>query len=277
MKDDGSALITVDAALCQRDGLCVAACPSGVIAMTEAGPALEPGGAAFCVECGHCVAICPTGALAHRVQTPAGCIPLPADWRSRAEVVEALLKGRRSIRVYQRRAIDRDTLTRLIDLARYAPSGMNLQPVRWLIVYERAQVHRLAAIVIEWMRGAVRDALPVAGRFGLARLVAGWDAGRDRICRDAPHLVVAYASEQEPTASGACQIALSHLEIAALPFGLGTCWAGYVTMAARFSPTVAAALDLPAGHAIHGAMMIGFPRFEYRRVPARRPVDITWR
>ncbi len=277
MKDDQFPLLQVDTTRCQRDGICIDTCPVGLITMTDGGPAVPADSARFCIECGHCVAVCPTGALAHRIQTPAGCPPLPGGWRSRPEAVEALLKGRRSIRVYQRRAVDRDTLTRVIDLARFGPSGVNRQPVRWLVVYERAKVHRLAEAVIDWMRTAVRDQLPMVEPFGLARLVAGWDAGRDLISRDAPHLIVAYASQQEPTAPGASLIALSHLEIAALPFGLGTCWAGYVMMAAGQSPAVRAVLDLPAGHSVGGAMMIGYPRYAYRRVPARRPADIRWR
>ena len=245
--------------------------------MTDAGPTVAPDDARFCAECGHCVAVCPTGALAHRAQPAAECALLPGGWRSRPEAVAALLKGRRSIRVYQRRPVGRDTLARVIDLTRFAPSGVNRQPVRWLIFYEREQVHRLAAGAIDWMRTAVAGGSPLAERFGLGRLVAEWDAGNDKICRDAPHLIVAYASQQEPTAPAACLIALSHLEIAALPFGLGTCWAGYVMMAAAQSPAVAAALDLPAGHAVHGAMMIGYPRFAYPRVPARRPANLRWR
>ena len=275
MKDDGSALIAIDPARCRRDGVCVATCPLGLITMTDAGPVVAPADARFCVECGHCVAICPTGALAHRAQTTVA--PLPEDWRSRPETVTALLQGRRSIRVYRQKPVDRDTLARVVDLARFAPSGVNRQPVRWLILYEREQVHRLAGAVIEWMRTAVAARSPAAERFGLGRLVTGWDAGRDMICRDAPHLIAAYASQQEPTAPTACLIALTHLEIAALPFGLGTCWAGYVMMAAAQSPAVAAALDVPAGHGMHGAMLIGYPRFDYQRVPARRPADIRWR
>jgi nitroreductase len=110
-----------------------------------------------------------------------------------SEVVEPFLKARRSIRTYQSRPVDRGTLGRVIDFARYAPSGVNCQPVRWLVVQEREEVRRLAGIVVDWMRGAVRDNPALAGRFGLGRLVAGWDAGRDPVCRSAPHLIVAYA------------------------------------------------------------------------------------
>jgi nitroreductase/NAD-dependent dihydropyrimidine dehydrogenase PreA subunit len=276
MNEEQFALIDVDKTKCRRDGICAAVCPLGLIVNGPDGPVAVAAAAQQCIECGHCVAICPAGALSLRSVKASDCQPIPDGWRLSPEVVEPFLKARRSIRTYQSRPVDRGTLGRVIDFARYAPSGVNRQPVRWLVVQEREEVRRLAGIVVDWMRGAVRDNPALAGRFGLGRLVAGWDAGRDPVCRNAPNLIVAYASSQDPIAPGACMIALSHLEIAALPFGLGTCWAGYVMMAASQSPAVAAALDLPAGQAIFGAMMIGYPRFDYHRIPPRRPADIRW-
>ena len=277
MNEAQSALIEIDAARCRRDGVCAATCPLGLIVNTPEGPVAVETAAQQCIDCGHCVAVCPTGALSHRSARSADCPPIPVGWKLSPEIVEPFLKARRSIRAYQKRPVDRETFGRVIDLARYAPSGVNRQPVKWIVVLEREEVRRIAGVAVDWMRGAVRDGFAPAARFGLGRLVAGWDAGRDLICRGAPHLVVAYASQQDPTAAGACLIALSHLEIAALPFGLGTCWAGYVMMAASQSPALRAALDLPADHAVHGALMIGYPMFDYHRIPPRRPADIFWR
>lgn len=277
MKSNVPDLITVDPARCRRDGICAATCPLGLITMDGNGPVAVADAAQRCVECGHCVAVCPAGALTHRAMSPSQCAPIPGGWRLRPELVEALLKGRRSTRVYQSRPVDRDTLTRIIDLARYAPSGVNRQPVKWLVIHERKEIHRLLELAVDWMRAAVKDRLPLAGQFGLAGLVTAWEAGRDLIGRNAPHLVVAYASRQDPTAPGACLIALSHLEIAALPFGVGTCWAGYFMMASSQSPAVQATLGLPEGHGPYGSMMIGYPKFSYHRIPLRKPADIAWR
>ena len=49
----------------------------------------------------------------------------------------------------------------------------------------------------------------------LDRVVAAWDAGRDLICRDAPHLVVTHAPKDDLTAPCACLLALAYLELAA--------------------------------------------------------------
>ncbi len=277
MKSNLPNLIEVDASRCRRDLRCAAVCPVGLIVAGPDGPVIAGDAAQRCAECGHCVAVCPTGALSHRVMKPSECAPLPGEWRLRPELVEVLLKARRSCRAYRNEPVAREILERVIDAARYAPSGLNRQPVKWLVVHDRAAVRGVLEAAVAWMRGAVRDRLPVADRLGLARLVAGWDAGTDPIGRGAPHLIVAHANQQEMTAPAACLIALSHLEIAALPFGLGTCWAGYLMAGAAASPAVGAAFGLPAGHAVFGVMMIGYPKFSYQRIPLRRPADIGWR
>jgi len=49
-------LFTVDPERCNRDGICVAVCPLGVIEMTgqDEPPSLVPGAAQRCIDCGHC-------------------------------------------------------------------------------------------------------------------------------------------------------------------------------------------------------------------------------
>ena len=73
-------------------------------------------------------------------------------------------------------------------------------------------------------------------------LLAAWEAGNDPVCRGAPHLVIAHIPEGNPVASVDALIALTHFDIAAPGFGIGTCWAGFLSMAA-------AALWAPAGSA----------------------------
>jgi hypothetical protein len=36
-------------------------------------------------------------------------------------------------------------------------------------------------------------------------------------------------------------------------------------------------LALPEEHQSFGAMMVGYPKFEYQRIPMRKEAQITWR
>lgn len=55
-------------------------------------------------------------------------------------------------------------------------------------------------------------------------------------------------------------IALTHFDIVAPSFGLVTCWAGFLTEAAKSWKPLQEALALQSGRVITYAMMFGYPR-----------------
>jgi nitroreductase/NAD-dependent dihydropyrimidine dehydrogenase PreA subunit len=272
-------LLTVDQEKCKRDGICARVCPMGIIELEtkEAFPTMVDGDNEFCITCGHCVAVCPHGAMTHKDMRSEQCPPVRNDWLLGPEQVEHFLRSRRSIRAYKKKPVDRETLTKLIDIARFAPSGHNRQPVNWRIIYNSEEVYRLAGLVIDWMRNMIKDESPLAAAMHMDRVVAVWETGVERICRGAPHVVVAHAPEDERTAQTACTIALTYVELAAPSLGLGACWAGYFNAAANFWPPMKEALNLPDGHVSFGAMMIGYAQFKYHRLPSRNAARISWR
>jgi nitroreductase/NAD-dependent dihydropyrimidine dehydrogenase PreA subunit len=269
-------LITIDESMCRRCGMCARACPVGIIALGEGFPItgypttvekIEKG----CITCGHCVAACPRAALSHSRMTPEECIPLEAGWKLTPGQLEQLVKGRRSIRRYRPEPVGRDILEKLLDIARYAPTGMNSQSVSWKVILDGQEVQRLSSAVVEWLRIQQGDEI-----HGVKGMLKAWDSGRDPVLRNAPHLIIAHGEENDPMAQPSSMIALATLELAALSFCLGTCWAGFLYYAARSSCEVAADLGLPPGHRMCGGLMIGYPEFEYSRIPVRNPARVTW-
>jgi len=45
-----------------------------------------------------------------------------------------IFRYRRSIRNYKTKAVEKEKIEKLIDMASYAPSGHNMQPVNWQIM-----------------------------------------------------------------------------------------------------------------------------------------------
>jgi len=271
-------MFVADSARCKADGICVAECPTRIIALTpgDATPKVAAEAEEFCRNCGHCVAVCPHGAASITSMAPEQLPRVRQDWLLGREQVTHLLRARRSIRTYTPQAVGREALAGLLDVARFAPSASNRQPVRWVVIYDTAEVRRLAELVVDWMRAGLPSQPPAAQRNTL-RFIAGWDSGVDMICRGAPHLIVACGPENLPVAATDCVIALTYLELAAPSFGLGACWAGFFTAAARQWPPLQEALALPEGHIVCGAMMIGYPRYRYYRLPLRNEAQVTWR
>jgi nitroreductase/NAD-dependent dihydropyrimidine dehydrogenase PreA subunit len=272
-------LLNVDPDKCKRDGFCIEVCPACIIEFKEkeAFPTLIEDGESFCIQCGHCVAVCPHDAMSHQQMSSAACPPVQKKLNLTPEQMEQFLRNRRSIRVYKDKPVEKARLTRLIDIARYAPSGHNLQPVNWLVIYKKEDIRPLAEHVVGWMRHLIDEKYQLAADLHLDRVVSAWEEGSDRICRNAPHLIVAHAPKEDRTAPAACTIALAYLELAATALGLGACWAGYFHAAANFWPPMQEALSLPGDHIAFGFMMVGFPKFKYQRLPLRNKPKITWK
>jgi nitroreductase/NAD-dependent dihydropyrimidine dehydrogenase PreA subunit len=271
-------LLQVDTEKCQRDGACLAECPAGIIRFNRDTGFPEPVSAAeaFCIDCGHCVAVCPHGAMRHIRIAPDACRPMDANLALTAPQAEQFLSARRSVRSFRKTPLEREQIIRLIDTTRFAPSGHNLQPVHWRVIYDGSAVAAMTVHVVDWMRHLIAEKNPLAALLHMDRTVAAHERGRDPILRGAPHLVVAHAAKADRSAPPACTIALAYLELAAFSNGLGACWAGYFNTAAGLWPPLQAELALPADHAPFGAMMLGRPRFAYHRIPPRKPVAITW-
>ncbi|MBI5177922.1 MAG: nitroreductase family protein [Nitrospinae bacterium] len=272
-------LVAVDGAKCARDGICVAECPMKVIELKEgaAVPTVVDGAEARCIKCGHCVAACPHSAFALEGMPPEALQPVRKEWALDRERTEHFLRARRSIRAFRGKKVGRETLASLLDVARYAPTGANSQQVKWLVINSPEGVQRIAGHIAELMRHLVAEKHPVAAQYQLDRRVAAWDAGDRSILRQAPCLVIAHAPAAYPLAQVDCAIALSYLELAAPSFGLGTCWAGSLTIPlVEWSP-LRTELGLPEGHTWFGALMVGHPKYAYHRIPSRNKASVVWR
>lgn len=273
--------LSINSQICTRCGMCVTACPIGIVRLADGEyPTYVAEGASRCILCGHCYAACPTGALVvsdERLDPNIQPLCEADDARIEPEKLGAYLRMRRSIRSYREEPVERPVIEHLMDIVRYAPSSSNSQAVRWLVIYDTGEVRRLTGFAVDWMRSMVSSKSPLTSYFSFEDIIRAWDNGDDPICRMAPHLVVAYAHRDAVAAKTDAIIALSHLDIAAPAFGLGTCWAGFFQMAAAQWEPLRVGLNLPPEHLSIYTMMLGYPLFHYLRPPKRKPVDITWR
>jgi nitroreductase/NAD-dependent dihydropyrimidine dehydrogenase PreA subunit len=272
-------LFTIDQEKCKRDGICTDICPMGLIERKDESsfPSRIEDAEKLCVECGQCVAVCPHGALSLKTITPDQCQPMREEWLLTPEQAEHFLRSRRSIRAYKNKPVDREVISKLIEIARFAPSGHNNQPVQWLVIYDAADVQKMAGIVIDWMRHTLKQQPDLANLLHMDRVVNKWEAGKDPVCRRAPHMIVAHAPKENRFGPVASTIALAYLELAAPSFGLGTCWAGYFNAAATLWPPMQKSLGLPGDNISQGALMIGYPKYKYKRLPPRKEPQVIWR
>lgn len=269
----------IDREKCNQDGICAAECPRSIILIdSETGyPGPEQDYDEFCNKCGHCVAVCPAEALSLEWLKPEDCRNMKGDLTVTPEQAEQFLCGRRSIRAFKDKQMPREDLQKLLEIACSAPSAKNQQPWHWIVVEDPARVRKYAGLVIDAMRKMVSDDLATAEEMGIPKLVTAWDEGNDRICRGAPHVIVAHAEKDYLFGAEDTALAISLLDLYATSVGLGCCWGGYFYKTANAYPPLFEALGIPDDHSVYGAVMVGYPKFKYQRIPNRNQPRITWK
>ncbi len=150
------------------------------------------------------------------------------------DVLQAI-KTRRSVRAYDSKPIPNETLQKVLDALRLAPSACNFQPWRFLLVQDPPLRQQVAA----------------------ASCSQSWMA-------EAPLIVVAcgYPEKAYKKMGGYANsvdidlaIALDHLSLAAVEEGLATCWIG------AFDETaIKSILRIPPEVKVVAMMPLGYPR-----------------
>ncbi len=268
--------IKVNHDTCIQCGSCAAVCPDALIFFKKGDyPRAVLRAELQCLRCGHCVAACPTGSLVHRdvhlEESPA----IDRELDITPEQCEQLIKSRRSIRSYQDKAVPRELIRRLIDTARFAPTGHNAQELEWLVMDDPLELRRLETIGGEWLRVMIKDQPQMAAGMGMENLLKRHEKVPNVFLRGVPALVVAHGPNIGLTTIDST-IALSYFNLFADTLGLGCCWAGFIYMMAVAFQPMKDALALPEGHIAGGCMMLGYPVPRYHRIPMRSRPKITW-
>ena len=258
----------VQASLCIQCGLCVQACCANLIRLVDGTIQVREQG---CIRCGHCTAVCPTGAMSVPGAPLESQVPrLPTLDADRAE---DFLRSRRSMRQFKGPA-DHETLTRLINIGRYAQTGGNRQGIQYVVVEGREKIMHLADMLADYFE-ANRS-----GKFtNLMREVNRHRRGYDVFFRGAPQLILACAPESAGNKRDNAYFSLTYIELFAPTLGLGTCWAGYFENLACGPDAlpVRQYLQLPEDLRIYGVLMCGVAGLNYRRLPERDPLILSWR
>jgi nitroreductase len=221
--------------------------------------------------------------------------PLLGDLELNDQALERFLRRRRSIRRFRRDPVEPAKQDRLLDIARYAPTGGNVQGVHYTIVTGE-RIRQLEVATADFYRQLIRRLASPAGRV-LVRLVVGAepmerllkgvpnlkrDVGRvDRsekgYCHNAPLVFLVHGGNVYPTIREDCCFATYHLILAAETLGLGSCLIGFITSAAARSKRIRNAVGLPPGHRIYAALAVGYPAERFFRLVPRNPANIRQR
>jgi len=286
--------VEISAEQCNRCGRCVVTCPRRLL--VREGDRVKPVDdlSDRCILCGHCVAVCEPGAVRHSA-IPTEAAPLSEAVELTDQQLERFLRRRRSIRRFKPDPVEPAKIDRMLDIARYAPTGKNMQGVHHTVVTGEG-IRQLEVVTAEFYRQLIRRLERPTGRW-LVRLYAGAkgldgllkglpdlkrdvervDRGEAGYCHAAPVVVLVHGEKLYPTMPEDCSFAAYHLILAAETLGLGSCLIGYITSAAARSQPIRRVVELPPEHHIYSTVAIGYPAERFVRLVPRRPANVRKR
>ena len=274
--------ITIHPESCIACGECAEVCPSIFVRERETICIVDE---EHCTLCGHCLAICPTEAIEHTELDKREFIDIPADATLSPEKVFVFLRSRRSCRSYTPEEVPRALLEKLIDIARYAPTGHNSQNFSFVVVHNRELVRELAKRTAVFygnlyrMLSAPGVNLPPWLQTHMRGFRLNWEyyqQGKDRIFRDAPALIFIHAPSENVLSAHNCHLAMAHIILQATALGLGTCINGYFLSAAERDPSIMKELEIPKENKIYTCCTVGYPALTFRRLVQRKPPMVRW-
>jgi len=280
---------SLDPELCDLCGLCALVCGRGIYTEGDGAMNFEPDES--CIGCGHCMAVCPRDALSFAD----GSRPLLFEETSlpAAENLFLFLRSRRSTRRFKKETPPRDLLERLVEAARYAPTGTNRQAVKIVFVTEKERIARLHSVIMA-RYGAYEKHLAnplkrfflkifVDRRLGdpeirayLKNFMASWREGRHVLFHEAPVLAFLHAGPKASTPKDDCCIALYHMVLMAERIGLGSCLLGTAEAAFAATPALGELIGIPRGRKVRAAACFGFPAIRFRRLAERKQPEVAW-
>jgi nitroreductase len=101
--------------------------------------------------------------------------------------------------------------------------------------------------------------------------------GVDTVLRNAPHLILATSPKDFKNGVKNTISAFSYLELFATSIGLGSCWAGLFEMCAFSNHDPLLKLfNIPGDKVITGAVMVGYPKYKYKKIVDRNSLDVKF-
>jgi nitroreductase/NAD-dependent dihydropyrimidine dehydrogenase PreA subunit len=288
-------IVWIDEDRCTLCGLCIPVCVRRILEEREGTVGVTD--STRCMLCGHCKAICPEDApqLPSLNTEEFGPAPRREDL-PRAEQLMALFRSRRSIRIFQEKAVEKDRLERMIQAGRFAPTGGNRQPLQYVVLNSAEGIERIRNMAIEALvdqAKKIEDAVermretdePLPVRYEVRQLYPPrWremadlnKQGIDRLFFHAPALIICHFSPLEAvTAEVDSGLSAMQMILMAEALELGTCFCGFFVFAVEESPELRKALGIPEDHSVPFSFMVGYPDVTFSRLVSRNPARVSW-
>lgn len=262
----------IDEEKCVRCGRCVKECIVDCLIMEDdSAPQFKKFKEGSCIKCQHCLAVCPAGALSIWGKNPQESDDIHEH---NPEDLLNLIKSRRSIRAYKPENLDEERLSKLKDMLKWTPTGINFHKLHFSIVDDIEVMDDIRSKLTPKLIKLLDNKAAKLTNPHFAGLVKPLKDGIDVIFRGAPHMIAVSVPANAPCKDIDPIIALSYFELYAQSLGVGTLWCGFAEKSLKLFPEFCDYIGVPRGDKLAYIMLFGVPDVKYARTT--QPEDVSF-
>lgn len=248
------------------------------------------------MECSHCVAICPNNALSLDGKTAQDYPEIKVEGIT-GEQLLSLLQQRRSIRRYKDKPIPRETLNQIIQAVNASPTGTGSKSTGIIVISNPQTLEEISNLIFdlyEKTEAGLKN--PIGQRIikrragkknfqtlqdfvmpGMHWYLRWFREGKsNEVLRDCPTLMLFHSPKDEPVASENCLVAALHAVLMSRVLGIGTGFNDIIPPACNRVPEIREILQIPPNREVYASLTMGYPKYEFKRVPPRSLAEVTY-
>ena len=290
-----NSVIQVDLDNCTKCGACIIDCVVRLFYIKAESLHIADDFEERCILCGHCVAICPMNVISLKVYKQE-TVKESFNVKNipNYDTLYNLVITRRSVRQFKKKPVSKELIEKLLELARYSPTGSNSENVYYTIVQNKEIIANISNLITEKVKRFVKmmddpksrenlKASMLEVEFNLAvenllrtkAILKAIDEGIDFWCWNG-ELILIHGDKTVGGILTNSALAAAHIMLAAETLGIGACSLGYLTFYTNQSETIKKLINLPKNHEVGYSLTIGYPNVKYKRIPPRKPVRVQW-
>lgn len=186
------------------------------------------------------------------------------------EILKAI-KARRSVRAYEAKKVPKDIINSIIEAGNNAPSAMNSQPWRFVVV-EDETLHKKMTKACFPNAKKILEPLKTSNPERYDMIMTRYEELEDPIYYSAPAII--FVIGHGIYADWSCPLACENIMLAAYSFGLGSCWVAFGSFLTD-NEELKKTLELKDGEKIFGPIVIGYPK-GVTEPPDKKSPEVKW-
>lgn len=282
--------------LCKKCKLCIEVCPCNIIGVNKDDEVyVIPERTSICLHCGQCMAICPTKAITvNTLSYDSDLTDLPENNVGYQNFIN-FLSNRRSMRNFKPNPISDEIIQKILESISYAPFGSAPEKVHITVVNNRKTIESALPYIadfldhiVQWVENPIASYMLKRKRgqetfhtikhhvYPIAKLENYKLKFGDRITRNAPAIVIFHADKGAEEHTNNSLIYATYALLTAHSLGLGASMIGIIPAAINKVMAVRNIFHIPKGHEAIMSVIIGYPKYKFKRTIKRNVQKIHW-